>query len=156
MENQPKITLSSIDPFGISLYFSERDFEITAFNLACIFCSRNDYTSWRLNTYAIYLLRGTSTDKKDILFALLEVPELPEPLRELLNYLQFYNQHGKEIFKTAALTGENYRDCTLRQLEQDCDVVIKSAEDKYTSGAGQNHIWIAEQFSGKRILLIHF
>lgn len=77
-------------------------------------------------------------------------------VREVLNYLQFYNQFGREIYKTARLKGEDYQEFVLRGLSGDCNVVVKSTNGDYISGSGQSHVWIAESNSGKRVLIIHF
>ena len=152
---QPKIYRSSIDPLNVPLYLSQGDNEMIGFNLACDFCRIHSYSSWRENTHGLYLLRGKTENRENMLMGLLETPVLPEPLGEVLNYLQFYNQHGEEVFRAAGISGD-YRQVILNHFAKDCTVAVKSAGDNYMTGTGQSHVWIAERLSGKRILLIHF
>jgi len=157
MENQEhiKVLLAPIYPMGIPLYISEGDDEMTTFNLASDFCSLHGYNNWRANTHGLYLLRGKSREKDDILMAVQELPVFPVGLERIPQYIQHMNHFGKQSYH-AVPQKDDYRSYTFRQLYGICGPLMRSLSEKYSYGRGQNHLWVAERISGKRILIIHF
>lgn len=158
MKKQPHapIELCSLDAQGVPLYTDQGENEITVFNLACAFCCLHGYNGWREHSHGLFLLRGGTDRKEDILFALLETADFPKELKDLTRFLQAYNGSGKAIFQLAKQGSEDYREFVLRNLDKDCAKIVKTAGEGYISGRGQNHVWIAERISGKRVLIMHF
>lgn len=157
MKKQPHapIELCPLDAQGVPLYTDQGENEITVFNLACAFCCLHGYNGWRAHTHGLYLLRGGSERKDDLLYALLETGHLPKELAEITRFLQAYNGSGTEIFKLYR-GADDYREFILRNLDRDCTEIVSKSGDQYISGRGQNHVWIAERLSGKRVLIMHF
>jgi hypothetical protein len=157
MKKQPHapIELCALDAQGVPLYTDQGENEITVFNLACAFCCLHGYNGWREHTHGLYLLRGGSDRKDDLLYALLETRHLPKELIEITRFLQAYNGAGTEIFKLYR-GADDYREFILRNLDADCLAIVRKSEYLYISGRGQNHVWIAECSTGKRVLIMHF
>lgn len=150
------VELCALDAFGVPLYISEGENEMSVFNLACEFCRLHNYNGWREHTHGLYLLRGGIDRSEDLIFGLLEVPELPEALHKITGLLLAYNRSGEGVFAVCHKYGENYRDFVLRSLDNDCAALVETTDNQYISGRGQSHVWIAEQLSGKRAMIIHF
>ncbi|TCD03216.1 hypothetical protein [Pedobacter psychroterrae] len=150
------IGLCALDAQGVPLYTDQGENEITIFNLACAFCCLHGYNGWREHTHGLYLLRGGSDDEEDILFALLEIQVFPKELKGLTRFLQAYNGSGKAIYQLGKQGAEDYREFVLRNLDKDCTKIVSKSKVGYISGRGQNHVWIAERLSGRRVLIMHF
>lgn len=157
MENQENknIILSPIDPLGVRLFINEHDDEIQSFNIACSFCAQHGYSGWRENTHGLYLLRGKSRKDVCLMMALLEVPEFPKELGKILERIQYYNEHGEQLFSAEKARGELYPDFMLRNVAADCGQICDTADGWFISGRGQSHVWVSDQ-GGKRVLIVHF
>jgi len=157
MKKQQKTTiqLCALDAVGVPLYINTDDNEMTAFNVACEFCGLHSYNGWRVNTHGLFLLRGDSERRENLLMGLLEVPVMPKALEAVIDLLAYYNRCGDQLYAKNQKKFEDYRDFIIRVFSKDCRE-LTDPNETYASGYGGSHIWIAERSSGIRVLMLHF
>jgi hypothetical protein len=90
---------------------------------------------------------------------------MPEEMSEILNCIKFQNREAECIYQNNiyGMLGDKthheqarrmqYTDWLLNTIYQDCQVFVKPHADKFKTGKGGNHVWIAE--NDERILMIH-
>jgi hypothetical protein len=90
---------------------------------------------------------------------------MPEALSEILNCIKYQNREAECIYQNNiyGMLGDKrhweearrmqYTDWLLNTIYQDCQVFVQLHADKFKTGKGGNHVWIAE--NDERILIIH-
>lgn len=90
---------------------------------------------------------------------------MPKEISEILNCVSFRNKQGQTIYVNNIYchlgdknTNEQahrmpYNDWLLLSIFIDCNVFIIPSAERFKTGKGGNHIWIAE--NDERILMIH-
>lgn len=107
----------------------------------------------------IYYLRGerNKAEYGQVLLGGLEAGKrLPKPLWELIHCLNFWNQEGVACHQMNGEQAESYQDFILKCMACDCRIFVEPHSDKFITGTGGNHIWIAGKKTGERILIFHF
>ena len=90
--------------FGVPLYISEGENEMSIFNLACEFCRLHSYNGWREHTHGLYLLRGGIDRSEYLIFGLMEVPELPQALHKITGLYWLTTDRVKVFLQYATST----------------------------------------------------
>lgn len=147
----------SVKRFGLQVYFEEDDKTPATVEKAILACEMHGF-NWKLFS-KVYYLRGwrNKAPHDDLLLGCLEKGKrYPKELWALLDCLSFWNQEGQKCHQLNSGEGESYRDFILRCMACDCRVYVKTHEDKFITGTGANHIWVADKKSGNRILIFHF
>lgn len=145
----------SIQPDGVPVFVNPDDTgEPTVTHIKAL------YNKHGLHHHArqVYYLRGhrKKADHEQVLIGVLESALLPPELNEIVHCLSFWNQEGKECYDINRKGQESYADFILRCVAADCRALIQPYSERFLTGNGGNHVWVADGVTKGRLLIIHF
>jgi|GEM_PF-6182935 len=154
----PDLIYPSMVINGLRVVLSVKDNTLQTFKGALAFLDHHNFAAWQTFYPVVYYLRGhrEKAEFEDVLVGMQETTTLPPELYEIIHCLQFWNQEGRKCYEMNKKRDEEYRDFILDGIAADCRVCVEPHADKFITGRGSSHVWVTEQFSNRRILLIHF
>lgn len=128
----------------------------------------NDLEKWKTGRLLslVAIAKATSQDLPRLQATIDNGMTIPPELKELLNCITFWNNEGESILLNniyghygdeqtqRQARNMEFKDWQLNNIYIDCKTFVKPCADRFQTGKGGNHVWIAE--GNDRIFMIHF